>query len=613
LERYEIVRPIAEGGMGSVWLGRLRGKHGFEKLVAIKTIRATHASDSHFRTMFLEEARLAARVEHPNVAHVIDLGDDGERLFLVMEWVDGHPLDIVVRRLAQRRMTLPVRLALRVVADACAGVHAAHEVRGPGGERLGIVHRDISPQNILLTEAGVVKVIDFGIARAVDGLVREAGARNVGGKVAYMAPEQALAKIIDHRADIWSLGAVLHELVAGAPAVHAIQDLTAVIDGRRDVAALPSSVPPEACAIVRRAMAVSPRLRFENALEMQRAIEHAIAALATSTPTGDLAQFLAEHVPSRIAHAERETATWHVATDEAEARTADTSPSSAVRSDPRGSYREPRGRAVAVAGNQEEETAIRRALSTTFDVVVGDLSDVLDAQLVVLGTDEARHLVAAPEETVVSVRVALVTASSLEAARSLFNRGALDGVVPWPTSDDILAGVVSASLARAQRRARSSANERRARIAQEASMRALIDGYSSQLDEMRRTSSREANAERLRTIGELEIRRARASEAPLSMLVYCMRRPTLVTPSSELALVHAVIDSGAAVITEQHGEVVALVPGEHGDALRARTAEQSFRVGRVGVAELSAEDTFDGLLDRARDEAGERWSLPFEC
>ena len=146
LDRYELLAPIASGGMASVWLARLRGKRGFEKLFAIKTIRTELVGDPRFQEMFLDEARIASGIQHPNVAQILDLGEQEDVLYLVMEWVGGESLDKIRHLVAKRRELLPIGVTLRVLADACAGLHAAHELRDDAGESLGIVHRDVSPQ-----------------------------------------------------------------------------------------------------------------------------------------------------------------------------------------------------------------------------------------------------------------------------------------------------------------------------------------------------------------------------------------------------------------------------------------------------------------------------------
>ena len=203
--------------MASVWVARLKGKHGFEKLVAIKTILPQYSNDVTFQRMFLDEARIACGIEHTNVAQIFELGDEQGVLYLVMEWVDGDSLAKLQRAVERKGTSIPYGVSLRILADACGGLHAAHDLRGKNGALLGVVHRDISPENILLAAKGTAKLIDFGIAKARDRLAGETSAGVLKGKVHYMAPEQALGEATDLRADVWAVGAVLYHLVAGRP------------------------------------------------------------------------------------------------------------------------------------------------------------------------------------------------------------------------------------------------------------------------------------------------------------------------------------------------------------------------------------------------------------
>jgi len=189
LGRYELLLPIARGGMAQVWAARLRGSRGFQKVVAMKTILAGSIDDTNLEQMFLEEASLASQVHHPNVVEILDLGEHEGTLFLVMEWVDGEPLQLVLRHSVEHA-PLPLPIAVNVVGQACKGLHEAHELRDEKGQLLGLVHRDVSPQNILLSYSGVVKIVDFGIAKATsrDSGLTEKG--HIKGKSAFMSPEQ---------------------------------------------------------------------------------------------------------------------------------------------------------------------------------------------------------------------------------------------------------------------------------------------------------------------------------------------------------------------------------------------------------------------------------------
>src|SRR5580704_7694980 len=169
LDRYELVCPIAEGGMASVWIARLTGGHGFEKYVAIKTILPQFASDVRFQKMFIEESRIASRIEHPNVAQIRDVGETDGVTYLVMEYVDGESLWALHRGLLRKGTRLPPGVLLRILADVCGGLHAAHELRDLSGSLVRVVHRDVSPQNVLVSAGGAAKLIDFGIAKSLDG------------------------------------------------------------------------------------------------------------------------------------------------------------------------------------------------------------------------------------------------------------------------------------------------------------------------------------------------------------------------------------------------------------------------------------------------------------
>src|SRR2546430_11137552 len=201
--------------MASVWLARLQGKHGFEKIVAVKTILPNFAADPRFRQMFLDEARIASRIEHANVARILDLGEQHDLLYLVMEWVDGDALSKLSRTVEKNNQQVPLGILLRIVKDACAGLHAAHELCDPRGQVLGVVHRDVSPHNILVNSNGAAKVIDFAVAKARDRHAEETSTGILKGKIHYMAPEQAMGKPVDRRADVWAIGAILYRMLAG--------------------------------------------------------------------------------------------------------------------------------------------------------------------------------------------------------------------------------------------------------------------------------------------------------------------------------------------------------------------------------------------------------------
>jgi eukaryotic-like serine/threonine-protein kinase len=301
LDRYEMLCPIAEGGMASVWVARLRGKRGFEKLVAIKTILPKFAQDARFERMFLDEAGLAARIEHANVAQVLDLGEEHDVLYLAMELIDGDSLSKLLRVVQKKDLSIPTGIALRILADTCGGLHAAHELRGKDGESMGVVHRDVSPQNILVTMNGIAKLIDFGIAKARDRVSEDTSEGMLKGKIHYMAPEQALGRPVDRRADIWAVGAILYFLLAGRPAFEGENHLATLhlLSAGRPPLPLPSTVPATVSAIVGRALTHDPEKRFETAAEMQAALETAMVEANLVTTTTTVATFVQEHMAER--------------------------------------------------------------------------------------------------------------------------------------------------------------------------------------------------------------------------------------------------------------------------------------------------------------------------
>jgi serine/threonine-protein kinase len=206
---YELLAVLGEGGMGSVCIARRSGPGGFHRHVALKRIHAHLAGERETVAMFLDEARLAATVSHRNVTQIYELGENGGAHFLVMELVDGAPLSALLRL-----GPIPLHIALYALAEAAHGLHAAHEARDHTGRPLHLVHRDVSPSNVLVGFDGAVKVTDFGVAKAEGRLARtETG--HVRGKTSYMAPEQALGHDVDRRADVFALGVLLHELATG--------------------------------------------------------------------------------------------------------------------------------------------------------------------------------------------------------------------------------------------------------------------------------------------------------------------------------------------------------------------------------------------------------------
>jgi hypothetical protein len=318
LDRYDLLLQVAEGGMGLLWLARQQGKHGFDRIVAIKTILPRLASDGEFQRMFLDEARVVSRIEHPNVAQVLDLGEERGVLFLVMEWIDGESLDKVDRAFAGDDMhaQIPIGVLTRIMADTCAGLHAAHEIKGDDGLPLGVVHRDISPHNLLVGFRGTTKVIDFGIAKARNRIAHDTSVGLVKGKVAYMAPEQALGAEVDRRTDVWSVGATMYRYLVGHvpyDAPEPIAMLRRLTEGLPP-ARLPASVPAPIRLVVERALELDPGKRFATARDMGAALANAMLEADVFATHEDVAAFMGSHLgegratrSQQIEHAVRES------------------------------------------------------------------------------------------------------------------------------------------------------------------------------------------------------------------------------------------------------------------------------------------------------------------
>ncbi|RYE83870.1 MAG: serine/threonine protein kinase, partial [Myxococcales bacterium] len=281
LGKYHLIAELGHGGMADVYLAAARGPAGFSKLQVIKQLRPALAENQEVLAMFLDEARLAARLNHPNVVQTFEVEQQDEGgCFIAMEYLDGQPLDRVLRR-AKKQGGLPVPMVLRVLIDTLAGLHHAHELLDYDGRPLRVVHRDVSPQNIFVTYEGQVKVVDFGIAKAANGST-ETRAGVLKGKLAYMPPEQAIGGAVDARTDLFAVGVLLVEGLTGqkfwGPATD-IQILHRLSSG--DLPSLPADldVPPALHRVCQRALARSPSDRYPGTAPMQADLEAALQAL----------------------------------------------------------------------------------------------------------------------------------------------------------------------------------------------------------------------------------------------------------------------------------------------------------------------------------------------
>src|SRR5262245_12539790 len=274
LADFEIVRRLGAGGMAEVFLAKKRGAEGTFKLLVVKRILPAYGASRRFRTMFGEEAQLATRLNHPNIVQVYDFQDYGEEgQLLSMEYVEGPDLKRLVRSVQVKNQRLPPFVAAYIVAEVAKGLHYAHERKDEAGRALDIVHRDVSPQNILLSFDGAVKIADFGIASA--NLFREEPGV-LKGKTAYMSPEQARGERVDRRTDVYSLGVVFHELLTGRP-LHGAAEGQELLEAVRDGLVEPPStfareIPAELEAITMRALAKDREDRFQNARDMASAL-----------------------------------------------------------------------------------------------------------------------------------------------------------------------------------------------------------------------------------------------------------------------------------------------------------------------------------------------------
>ncbi len=302
LGRYTLHERIAAGGMASVHLGRLSGDAGFSRVVAIKCIHPHVAVEPEFLAMFIDEARLAARIRHPNVVLTLDVVREEDEVFLVMEYVEGASLLEVLKRLAERGQKIPLDIAVRVVCDCLRGLHNAHEAKSEQGEPLRLIHRDVSPHNILIGVDGTSKIADFGIAKAVGRLQTTRGGQ-MRGKLGYAAPEQLRGEILTPRTDLYAAGITLWEALAGRKPIDGESESEIVlktVNGRilplHDVA---PEVPLALSELVSKALSLEPRARFESAREMADALEAAVGVISPSKVGDWLGSLMADTLAER--------------------------------------------------------------------------------------------------------------------------------------------------------------------------------------------------------------------------------------------------------------------------------------------------------------------------
>ncbi|MEZ4319798.1 MAG: PhnD/SsuA/transferrin family substrate-binding protein [Myxococcota bacterium] len=273
--RYHLVERLAVGGMAEVFLACERGTHALDRLLVIKRILPHLADNEEFVRMFMTEARVAARINHPNVVQIYELGEAGGFPFIAMEYVSGSTLKELVKASRKADTRLPLAMVVHIMAQACAGAHAAHELTAPDGQKLNIVHRDLSPHNLMVTDDALVKLLDFGIAKAEQGMDHTRTGM-LKGKVSYMSPEQCKQLKLDRRSDIYALGIVMWELFAGHKMFFGMSELAtmqAIVTGDlKDVRESRPDVPEPLLAVMKKAMASSVDDRYDTADAMRRAL-----------------------------------------------------------------------------------------------------------------------------------------------------------------------------------------------------------------------------------------------------------------------------------------------------------------------------------------------------
>src|SRR3569623_1979801 len=292
--RYTILRKIADGGTAEIFLATQKGVHGFEKVVVLKRIFPAYYADPQFRDMLVNEAHIAMSFNHSNIVQVLDLGEDDGQYILALELVDGWTLAAVIRRVRGARSSFPPALALYVTAEVCRALAYAHAKSDADGKPLGIVHRDISPHNVLLSEQGEVKLTDFGIATVKEK--NEGGEKIIRGKIAFMSPEQAAGGPLDARSDLFSVGTMLYVMICGRYPFDAPTDLEVLLLVKNGEAVPPEvarpGIHPELARLLKRARAKDPTERFQRADDMLLEVEQVMRAAFRAVGQTELKRWL---------------------------------------------------------------------------------------------------------------------------------------------------------------------------------------------------------------------------------------------------------------------------------------------------------------------------------
>jgi serine/threonine protein kinase len=295
--RYAVVKKVADGGMAEIFLARQSGAEGFSRLVIVKRILPAFSADPHFRNMLVDEAHIAMTLNHTHIVPVLDLGQSDGCCFMVLELVDGWDLATIRQRATKTEIPLPIGIALYLVAEVCRALAYAHGRKDASGKSLGIVHRDVSPQNVLVSEQGEVKVADFGIAKAL-GKREETQTGVIKGKLEYMSPEQARGAPLDASSDIFAVGTLLYLLATNHRPFASASDIESLLRVQRAEFAPPEQVSPQlspaVVGVVKKAMMARPADRYRSAEEMMVAVEAILRAEYGSPGQSELKRWLGD-------------------------------------------------------------------------------------------------------------------------------------------------------------------------------------------------------------------------------------------------------------------------------------------------------------------------------
>jgi len=293
--KYSLLNRIAVGGMAEIFLARQEGLEGFEKTICIKRIRPHLSSQPNFVRMFLNEAKLAAQLNHPNIVQIYDLGRINDSYFIAMEYISGRDMSRIIPKAEKAGIPFPMIYALRIASNVCEGLYYAHTKTDAYGNPLHVVHRDVTPENVLVGFNGTVKIVDFGIAKA-NTQIEQTRAGEIKGKLSYMSPEQAMGAQLDARSDIFALGSVVYEWITGYKLFTGENEmaiLKSIIDGKiYPPSYFKEDVPESVERILMKALEKDKEKRYQSAWEMQFDIDTYLASSEFTPSNIHLSNFL---------------------------------------------------------------------------------------------------------------------------------------------------------------------------------------------------------------------------------------------------------------------------------------------------------------------------------